>query len=103
MDAASKAAEGGMNMDKMTSREICKLLEIVVGNTKPIADSTIDAEREENLKTLIDIGDWVLDGLFYAAEHRKDPYYSSQTIGEKAYATMLEWKNWLAEKEEELA
>lgn len=92
-----------MNMGKMTSREICKLLEIVVGNTEPIADSAIDAERKENLKTLIDIGDRVLDGLFYVAEHRKDPYYSSQTVGERAYATMLEWKEWLAEKEMELA
>lgn len=90
-------------MEKMTSREICKLLEIVVGETEPIADSAIDSVREENLKTLIDIGDWVLDGLLYAAEHRKDPYYSSQAIGEKAYATMLEWKEWLARIEEELA
>lgn len=90
-------------MERMTSREICKLLEIVVWKTEPIADSAIDPIREENLKTLIDIGDWVLDSLLYAAEHRKDPYYSSQTIGERAYATMLEWKEWLAQKEEELA
>ena len=90
-------------MNKMTSREICKLLEIVVGKTEPIADSAIDQTREENLKTLIDIGDWVLDGLLYVAEHRKDPYYSSQIIGERAYATMLEWKEWLAQKEDKLA
>lgn len=90
-------------MAKMTSIEICKLLEIVVGETEPIADSAIDQIREENLWTLIDIGNWVLDGLLYAAEHRKDPYYSSQRIGETAYAAMLEWKEWLAQKEEELA
>lgn len=90
-------------MEKMTSREICRLLEIVVGKAEPIADSAIDDEREENLKTLIDIGDWVLDGLLYVAEHRKDPYYSSQKVGERAYATMLEWKDWLAQKETELA
>lgn len=90
-------------MAKMTSREICKLLEIIIGETEPIADSAIDPVRAENLKTLIDIGDWVLDGLFYAAEHRKDPYYSSQAIGETAYAAMLEWEEWLAQKEEELA
>ena len=89
-------------MDKMTSGEICKLLEIVVGKTEPVADSAIDNERDENLKTLIDIGDWVLDGLLYAAEHRKDPYYSSRTVGERAYAAMLEWKDWLATKEVEL-
>lgn len=90
-------------MDRMTSTEICKLLEIVVGKTEPVADSAIDPGRKENLKTLIDIGDWVLDGLLYAAEHRKDPYYSSRTVGERAYAVMLEWKDWLAQKEEELA
>lgn len=90
-------------MEKMTSREICKLLEIIVGRTEPVADSAIDDEREENLKTLIDIGDWVLDGLLYAAKHRKDPYYSSKTVGDRAYATMLEWKDWLAQREDELA
>lgn len=90
-------------MNKMTSSEICKLLEIVIGGTEPISDSGVDEVREENLKTLIDIGDWVLDGLLYAAEHRKDPYYSSQRVGERAYAAMLEWKEWLAEKEEWLA
>lgn len=90
-------------MTRMTSREICKLLETVVGETEPIADSAIDPIREENLETLIDIGDWVLDGLLYVAEHRKDLYASSQAIGERAYATMLEWKEWLAQKEDELA
>lgn len=92
-----------MGMDKMTSTEICKLLEIIVGATEPVADSAIDEEREQNLKTLIDIGDWVLDGLLYAANHRKDLHYSSKTVGERAYATMLDWKDWLAEKEDELA
>lgn len=90
-------------MGRMTSEEICKLLEIVVGKTEPVADSAIDNEREENLKTLIDIGDWVLDGLLYASKHRKDPYYSSRTVGERAYAAMLEWKDWLEQKEEALA
>ena len=88
---------------KMTSREICKLLGIIVGGTEPVADTAIDDVVNENLKTLIDIGDWVLDGLMYAAEHRKDPYDSSRTIGERAYACMLEWKDWLAEKEKDLA
>ncbi len=90
-------------MEKMTSREICKLLDIIIGKTEPVADSAVDDEREENFQTLIDIGDWVLDGLFYAAEHRKDPYYSSRAVGERAYAAMLEWKDWLAQKEEDLA
>lgn len=90
-------------MKKMTSIEIYKLLDIIVGDTEPVADSHIDAEREENIKTLIDIGDWVLDELHHAANHRKDPYYSSQKVGERAYAAMLDWKQWLSEIENELA
>lgn len=90
-------------MKKLSSNEICNLLENLVGLTEPQAESAIDDEVEQNIKTLIDIGDWVLDGLLFAAEHRKDPYYSSRTIGERAYAVMLEWKDWLARKEEELA
>lgn len=90
-------------MKRMTSQEICKLLDIIVGPTEPVADSAIDVEREENLQTLIDIGNWVLDGLYYAAKHRKEPYYSSHKVGERAYGAMLEWKDWLAEEEDELA
>ena len=90
-------------MKRMTCQEICKLLDIVVGPTEPVADSAIDVEREENLQTLIDIGNWVLDGLYYAAKHRKEPYYSSRKVGERAYGAMLEWKDWLAEMEDKLA
>ena len=90
-------------MKKLTSNEICNLLDNLIGATEPVADSAIDDKVQENLMTLIDIGDWVLDGLYYAANHRKSPYGSSRDIGERAYAAMLEWKEWLAEKENELA
>lgn len=93
----------GEVMERMTSREICKMLEILIGNTEPEADTAIDEKREKNLMTLIDVGDWLIDGLYYSARHRKDLYASSRIIGERAYATMLEWKDRLAEIEEELA
>jgi hypothetical protein len=90
-------------MRKIDPVEICKVLDILVGETEPIADSAVDAIREENLKTLISVGNWVLWGMMYAAEHRKDLYRSSMDVGERAYAALLEWKDWIAEKEEELA
>lgn len=90
-------------MRKMTAEAICGLLDILIGPTEPVADSAIDIEREENLKAIIDIGNWVLDGLYCAAKHRKEPYYSSRIVGERAYVAMLEWKDWLAGMEEELA
>ena len=90
-------------MRKITAEAICGLLDILIGPTEPWADSAIDIEREENLKTLIDIGNWVLSQLYCAAKHRKSTYYSSSKVGERAYGAMLEWKNWLAESEDELA
>ena len=90
-------------MRKITAEAICGLLDILIGPTEPVADSAIDAGREENVKTLIDIGNWVLDGLYCAAQHRKEPYYSSRIVGERAYGAMLEWKDWLTESEDELA
>lgn len=90
-------------MTKLTAEAICELLDILIGPTEPVADSAIDVAREENLKTLIDIGNWVLDGLYHSAKHRKEPYYSSSKVGERAYGAMLEWKDWLIEVEDELA
>ena len=90
-------------MKKLTSSEICDLLEYLIGETEPVADTAIDDIREQNLKILIDIGDWILDGLYYTAKHNHDIYKSSREMGERAYATMLEWKDWLAKKERELA
>lgn len=90
-------------MRKITAEAICGLLDILIGPTEPVADSAIDVEREENLKALIDIGNWVLDEVYYAARHRKSPYYSRKIVGERAYGAMLEWKDWIAENEEELA
>lgn len=87
---------------KLSANEICNLLEVLVGLTEPQAESAIDDKVEQNLKTLIYIGDWVLDGLYYTARHRKDPWYSSKTIGEQAYATMLEWKDWIEQRKSEL-
>ena len=90
-------------MRKITEEAICGLLDILIGPTEPVADSAIDVEREENLKTLIDIGNWVIYEIYCAAKYRKEPYYSSSTVGERAYGAMLEWKAWIAKMEDELA
>lgn len=88
---------------KFEGREITKLLDVLVGNTCPVADSEIDRQINENLMVLIDVTNWCLDGVYSAASNRKSPYGSQMIVGERAYATMLEWKKWLEEREEELA
>ena len=90
-------------MTKFSHNEIEKLLDALIGNTEPVADSAIDERINENLMLLIDTVNWCLDGVYDAARHRKSPYGSQRVVGERAYAAMLEWKEWLGNVEDELA
>lgn len=92
-----------MNERTFDTNEITKLLNAMIGVTEPYADSAIDERVDSNLKTLIDVTNWCLDGIYYSARHRKSEYQSARQIGERAYAAMLEWKDWISECEEELA
>jgi hypothetical protein len=88
---------------KFESGEITKLLSALIGATCPVADSEIDRQINENLMVLIDVINWCLDGVYSAASNRKSPYGSQMVVGERAYAAMLEWKEWLGNVEDELA
>ena len=88
---------------KFESGEITKVLDALIGETCPVADSEIDRQINENLMVLIDVINWCLDGVYSAASYRKSPYGSQMVVGERAYAAMLEWKEWLGSVEDELA
>lgn len=90
-------------MTKFTTKEIEKLLDVMIGTTCPVADSELDRQINENLMVLIDVINWCLDGVYSAASYRKSPYGSQMVVGERAYAAMLEWKEWLENIENELA
>lgn len=90
-------------MSKFNHNEIEKLLDVLIGTTCPVADSEIDRQIGENLMVLIDVINWCLDGVYSAASYRKSPYGSQMVVGERAYAAMLEWKEWLGNVEDELA
>lgn len=90
-------------MTKFNHNEIEKLLNAMIGETCPVADSEIDRQINENLMLLIDVINWCLDGVYSAASYRKSPYGSQRVVGERAYAAMLEWKEWLGNVEDELA
>ena len=90
-------------MSNLKSNEITKMVDLMIGRTDPAGDSAIDHEREENLKKLIDLVNWCLDGVYDAARHRKSFEGSVRDIGERAYSSLLEWKEWISGIEEELA
>lgn len=86
-----------------TSDEIIKLASALIGSVHPIADSAIDRKVDDNLKTMIDVVNWALGEMIESAGNRHSFYGSQRDVGERAYAALLEWEEWLRGVEEELA
>ncbi len=82
----------------MDSKEIIKLLEILIGGTEAVGDSSVDDKVDKNLMKLIDITNWCLDGVAQSSETRHRFEYSMRNIGERAFNAMDEWKTWLQER-----
>ena len=83
---------------KLTSDEIIRLLEVLIGSTAAVGETNMDNEIMENLKTLIDVGDYCLDKLYLASTTCGRPEASMHEIGWTARCVMDEWKNWLEAK-----
>lgn len=82
----------------MNDREIIKLLEILIGTTEAVGDSAVDDKVESNLKTLIDVANWCIDGVSQSASTRNRPEYSMRKVGERAFSALCEWEEWLKER-----
>ena len=82
----------------MNDREIVKLLEILIGTTEAVGDSAVDDKIESNLKTLIDVANWCMDGVSQSASTRHRPEYSMRKVGERAFSALCEWEEWLKER-----
>ena len=87
-------------MEKLNSKEIIKLLDILIGKTEPIGESNYDEKVLSNLKTLIDVTNWCLDGVFQASEYIHRPEYSMNIVGFNAQCALQELMDWLSEKME---
>lgn len=69
-------------MGRLKSNEIIKVLEVLIGEVEAVGDSNADERRLENLKTLIDVTNWCLDGLVSAMESGQGRVeYSMKEIG----------------------
>lgn len=86
----------------MTSDEIIRIIDRLIGPTKPCGAIELDEKRLHNLKNLIDITNWCLDGLLQSAEYKYSCADLVSKNGALAFATMFEYKTWLEEKLEEL-
>ena len=82
----------------MTSAEIIKLLDILIGRVEATGNEITDEQIEKNLMKLIDVVNGCLDSMMFAAETRHNLGYSERRIGERAFAAMAEWNEWLSEQ-----
>ena len=80
------------------SKEIIKLLDTLIGEVEAVGESNEDERRLDNLKALIDVTNWCLDGLqfaMYSGQGRDE--LSMRIIGDTAQLALDEYKTWLNE------
>ena len=78
--------------------EITKLLDVLIGKTEAVGETNEDNRRLDNLKTLIDVTDWCLDGLQFAmASGYGRPEYSMAKISHTAQCALDEYGRWIAD------
>ena len=78
------------------AKEITKLLNVMIGDVEAVGETNEDTRRLDNLKTLIDVTNWCLDGLLFAMESGKGrPELSMQDIGWTAQLALDEYRTWI--------
>lgn len=87
---------------RFETSEITKLLDILIGEVEAVGETNEDNRRLDNLKTLIDVTNWCLDGLQFAmASGYGRPEWSMAEISYTAQCALDEYGKWIAEVLEE--
>lgn len=81
--------------EKMTAKEITKLLGIVIGPTTAVGETNADERALANLRTLIYVANWCVDGVFQSSETMGRPEWSMHKVGYEAKCALDEWRMWL--------
>lgn len=80
------------------TKEITKLLNVLIGDVEAVGEANEDERRLDNLKTLIDVTNWCLDGLQFAmASGYGRPEYSMAEISYTAQCALDEYGMWIAD------
>lgn len=81
----------------MDSETIIKVLDTLIGATEPIGDTRIDEVRMKNLKILVDVTNWCLDGFLRVKEAPCMGETSISNAKFLAQSAMQEWRDWLTD------
>lgn len=87
---------------RFNTGEITKLLDMLIGDVEAVGETNEDNRRLDNLKTLIDVTNWCLDGLRFAMTSGYGrPEYSMAEISLTAYRALDEYGRWITDVLEE--
>ena len=81
--------------NQLTSFEIIKILDNLVGPVEPVGETNADKSRLTNLKTVIDIIEWGFEQVIEASKAESRPEASMHEIGWNAKNALNIWKRWL--------
>lgn len=80
------------------TKEITKLLNMMIGDVEAVGETNEDNRRLDNLKTLIDVTNWCLNGLQFAmASGYGRPEYSMAKISYTTQCALDEYGKWIAD------
>lgn len=85
-------------MEKLSEEEICKVVDLLIGDVESVGDSRIDRDRMINLKRLTFLIDHCLDRVNSAAEHSTSQEGSVRGIGRYALRYLAESAEWFNSK-----
>lgn len=81
---------------EIESKEIIKVLDILIGKTEATGSQLEDSYRLDNLKVLIDVTNWCMDGLQYAMGSGQGRFeVSVREIGYTAQSALDEYRSWI--------
>ena len=81
---------------EIESKEIIKVLDILIGKTEATGSQIEDNRRLDNLKVLIDVTNWCMDGLQFAMDSGYCRFECSmREIGNTAQGALLDYKEWI--------
>lgn len=80
---------------RFNSSENIYIVDKLIGPTTAVGDSASDEIIDNNLRNLIDLVNWALDGIADSAKTRHRFEASMRNTGERAFSALCEWKDWI--------
>ena len=81
-------------MSLLSTKEIIKLVDVLIGDVEAVGESREDENRLENLNALIELTDACLDKISYASRTSTRQEASMRRIGRMALKYLAESAEW---------